>query len=134
MNPTEIAEALSALVATPYDATEFPFGFAEATGNNPATIAKLWDDKQTARFKSAIRINADGGDLAAKHRRSGDTLHCPLSEIGDEFGKKVYPREWFFVLPEHVSQAVQAIKDRTLHQLKYDPESQTIREKQKGGT
>lgn len=49
--------------------------------------------------------------------------------ITDRFGKKVYPREWFFVLPEHVSQAVQAIKDGTLHDLEYDPESQTIRRK-----
>lgn len=123
MNPTEIAEALSALAATPYDATEFPFGFAEATGNNPATIAKLRggsfnksklpggvlmnqkfhfvpampgmvsaaldrlrEDKQTAKFKPAILITTDGVDLAAEHRRSGDTLHCPLSEIGDRFG------------------------------------------------
>lgn len=49
--------------------------------------------------------------------------------ITDRFGKKVYPREWFFVLPEHVSQAVQAIKDGTLYQLEYDPESQSIRKK-----
>ena len=50
--------------------------------------------------------------------------------ITDRFGKKVYPREWFYVLPEHVSRAVQAIKDGTLHQLKYDPDTQTIRKKQ----
>jgi hypothetical protein len=47
--------------------------------------------------------------------------------ITDRFGRKVYPREWFYVLPEHVSRAVQAIKDGTLHELEYDPESQTIR-------
>ena len=50
--------------------------------------------------------------------------------ITDRFGRKVYPREWFYVLPEHVSRAVQAIKDGTLHELQYDPESQTIRKKQ----
>ena len=49
--------------------------------------------------------------------------------ITDRFGKKVYPREWFYVLPEHVSRAVQAIRDGTLHQLEYDPESQTIHDK-----
>lgn len=49
--------------------------------------------------------------------------------ITDRFGRKVYPREWFYVLPEHVSRAVQAIKDGTLHQIEYDPETQSIRKK-----
>lgn len=49
--------------------------------------------------------------------------------ITDRFGRKVYPREWFYVLPEHVSRAVQAIKDGNLHEMEYDPESQTIRRK-----
>lgn len=49
--------------------------------------------------------------------------------ITDRFDRKVYPREWFYVLPEHVSQAVQAIRDGNLHELEYDPESQTIRKK-----
>ncbi|MFY0622451.1 MAG: GIY-YIG nuclease family protein [Pelagimonas sp.] len=49
--------------------------------------------------------------------------------ITDRFGRKVYPREWFYVLPEHVSRAVQAIKDGTLHELEYDPEKQVIQKK-----
>jgi hypothetical protein len=49
--------------------------------------------------------------------------------ITDRFGRKVYPREWFYVLPEHVSQAVQAIRDGNLHELEYDPESQKVRKK-----
>jgi hypothetical protein len=49
--------------------------------------------------------------------------------ITDRFGRKVYPREWFYVLPEHVSRAVQAIRDGNLHELEYDPESQEIRKK-----
>ena len=49
--------------------------------------------------------------------------------ITDRFGRKVYPREWFYVLPEHVSRAVQAIRDGNLHELEYDPESQAIRKK-----
>lgn len=49
--------------------------------------------------------------------------------ITDRFGRKVYPREWFYVLPEHVSRAVQAIRDGNLHELEYDPESQKIRKK-----
>lgn len=49
--------------------------------------------------------------------------------ITDRFGRKVYPREWFYVLPEHVSRAVQAIRDGNLHEMEYDPESQTIQVK-----
>jgi hypothetical protein len=46
--------------------------------------------------------------------------------ITDRFGRKVYPLEWFHVLPEHVRQAVGAIKDGTLHELRYDPSRQMI--------
>lgn len=46
--------------------------------------------------------------------------------IKDRFGKRIYPREWFYVLPEHVSQAVAAIRNGTLHELRYDPASQKI--------
>lgn len=49
--------------------------------------------------------------------------------ITDRFGRKVYPREWFYVLPEHVSRAVQAIRDGNLHELEYVPESQKILKK-----
>jgi hypothetical protein len=41
MNPAEIYDALAALATNPYDPVEFPFDFAAATDNNPATIAKL---------------------------------------------------------------------------------------------
>ena len=54
--------------------------------------------------------------------------------ITDRFGRKVYPREWFYVLPEHVSRAVQAIREGNLHELEYDPESQTIRKKKGAAT
>lgn len=41
MNPVEIYESLAALAARPYDPVKFPFKFAQATDNAPATIAKL---------------------------------------------------------------------------------------------
>lgn len=41
MNPTEIADALEAIATAQFDAKEFPFAFAEATGNAKATISKL---------------------------------------------------------------------------------------------
>ena len=49
--------------------------------------------------------------------------------ITDRFGRRVYPREWFYVLPEHVSRAVQALREGNLHKLEYDPKSQTIQER-----
>jgi len=123
VNPAEIYDALAALTARHYDPAEFPFGFAQATGNNPATIAKLRGgsfnksdlpggvlmnqkfhfvpalpglvsaaldqlraNKRTAKHKPAILITTDGVDVAAQHPKSGDTLHCALSELGDRFG------------------------------------------------
>jgi hypothetical protein len=49
--------------------------------------------------------------------------------ITDRFGKKVYPREWFYVLPEHIKFAIEAIKEGTLHKFEYDPRKQTIEHK-----
>jgi hypothetical protein len=46
--------------------------------------------------------------------------------ITDRFGKRIYPREWCYVLPGHISQAVAAIKNGTLHELRYDPANQKI--------
>lgn len=53
--------------------------------------------------------------------------------ITDRFGKKVHPREWFYVLPEHVARAAEAIRDRTLHTLEYDPGTQEIRRRENPG-
>lgn len=46
--------------------------------------------------------------------------------VTDRFGKKIRPREWFYVLPEHVSQAAKLIQNRTLHEYHYDIHSQRI--------
>lgn len=46
--------------------------------------------------------------------------------ITDRFGKKVFPREWFYVLPEHVAEAVRLIEAGTLHLNRYDPSVQRI--------
>lgn len=46
--------------------------------------------------------------------------------VVDRFGKKTRPREWFYVLPEHVSQAAKLIQDGTLHEYHYDVKSQRI--------
>jgi hypothetical protein len=41
MNAVEIEEAISKLVDSPFNATEFPFAFLEAFGNKEATIKRL---------------------------------------------------------------------------------------------
>ena len=46
--------------------------------------------------------------------------------IIDRFGKKIRPREWFYVLPEHVGQAAQLIKNGQLHLYRYDLQTQRI--------
>lgn len=46
--------------------------------------------------------------------------------ITDRFGKRVNPREWFYVLPEHVSQAANLLKEGKLHQFRYDRDHQKI--------
>lgn len=123
MNPAEIYDALAALVAKPYDPVEFPFDFALATDNAPATVAKLKGgtfnksdlpggvlmnqkfhfapalpgmaavtldalraNKRTLKHKPAILIATDGVEIAAEHPKSGDTLHCAFTELGDRFG------------------------------------------------
>lgn len=49
--------------------------------------------------------------------------------VTDRFGRKVHPKEWFYVLPEHVGQAAQLIREGTLHQFCYDAQRQEIRSK-----
>jgi hypothetical protein len=46
--------------------------------------------------------------------------------VTDRFGKKIYPREWFFVLPEHVGEAAQLIQEGKLHLYEYNLERQSI--------
>ncbi|ATF17100.1 GIY-YIG nuclease family protein [Phaeobacter gallaeciensis] len=47
--------------------------------------------------------------------------------VPDRFGNKMHhPKEWFFVLPEHVSHAAALIREGRLHEFWYDPTSQKI--------
>lgn len=46
--------------------------------------------------------------------------------INDRYGKTIHPREWFYVLPEHVSQAAKLIQEKQLDLYRYDPQSQKI--------
>jgi len=57
MNPTEIFEALDALGKAPYDPSELPFGFAEATDNAKATIAKLKGATNKSDIEGGVLLN-----------------------------------------------------------------------------
>jgi len=46
--------------------------------------------------------------------------------VTDRFGKKIRPRELFYVLPEHVSQAAKLIQNKILYQYHYDAQVQQI--------
>jgi hypothetical protein len=55
-----------------------------------------------------------------------DTARPSGLTITDRFGKKVFPREWFYVLPDHVAEAVKLIQEGTMHLYRYDPAIQEI--------
>ena len=59
------------------------------------------------------------------HRFFDSARPAELS-IMDRFGKKVFPREWFYVLPEHVSRAATLIREGTLHEYRYESSAQRI--------
>lgn len=60
------------------------------------------------------------------HRFFASARPAELS-VSDRFGRKVHPKEWFYVLPEHVGQAAKLIRDGTLHRYYYDAQTQKIR-------
>lgn len=55
-----------------------------------------------------------------------DTARPASLYINDRLGKRIRPREWFYLMPEHVDQAVKYLKDGTLHLYHYDPTQQKI--------
>jgi hypothetical protein len=74
-------------------------------------------------------INLDWRKVESLLHRFFDAARPKDLWITDRFGKKVRPREWFYVLPEHVKIAIEAIKNENLHKLVYDKDRQVIREK-----
>jgi len=47
-------------------------------------------------------------------------------ELKDRFGSHVEPREWFLVPLSVIDETIQKIKDGTIDQFNYDPESATL--------
>lgn len=47
-------------------------------------------------------------------------------KIPDRFGKTVQPREWFLVPLPAIKEAIDCLKDKSLHQYRYDPTSASL--------
>jgi len=47
-------------------------------------------------------------------------------EIPDRFGRSVKPREWFLVPLNIVDEVVERVRDRTITQFAYDPQTATV--------
>ncbi|MDQ1850633.1 GIY-YIG nuclease family protein [Gemmobacter fulvus] len=81
----------------------------------PVEIIATYDLKNLSRSKVENLL----------HRFFEAARPAELSVV-DRLGKKIHPREWFYVLPEHVGQAAKLIEERRLHEFKYDPREQRI--------
>ncbi|WP_366880513.1 DNA methyltransferase [Maricaulis sp.] len=60
MSPTEIADALEAIARQAFDPEEFPFAFAAATGNAPATVSKLRPGQRSlnrSKLRGGVLVN-----------------------------------------------------------------------------
>ena len=89
--------------------------------NDPTFLLADVEIVATYELKNLSRMKIE--DLL---HRFFDAARPSKLTIRDRFGQKVYPREWFYVLPEHVSEAVRLIQDGTLHLYRYDPGAQKI--------
>lgn len=89
--------------------------------NDPTFLLADVDIVATYRLKNLSRMKIEN----LLHRFFDPARPSGLT-ITDRFGKAIHPREWFYVLPEHVREAVRLIEAGTLHLYRYDPQSQKI--------
>ncbi|MFM7612664.1 MAG: GIY-YIG nuclease family protein, partial [Synechococcales cyanobacterium] len=47
-------------------------------------------------------------------------------QLQDRFGIPVNPKEWFLVPLEAIEEVIEKIKEGTIHQFRYDPESASL--------
>lgn len=95
---------------------------------------RVADAKHDATFLLAgVEIVATFGLVNLSRRKVEELLHRFFEparpealSVTDRFGKKVYPREWFYVLPHHVSEAIELIRSGVIHKYRYEPAQQKI--------
>ena len=73
MNAVEIEEAVSALVAAPFDSQEFPYSFLAAFGNKETTIQRL-------RSGASNTSDIPGGVL---QRTNIHIATCDVGKVGE---------------------------------------------------
>ena len=81
----------------------------------PVEIVATYDLKNLSRSKVESLLH-----------RFFETARPADLTVKDRFGKNIHPREWFYVLPEHVAQAAKLLEERSLHLYSYDVLSQKI--------
>jgi len=74
MNAVEIEEAVSSLVESPFDASEFPYAFLAAFGNKDATLRKL----RSAKTSESTNKSDAGGVL---QRNNVHLVVAPAGEV-----------------------------------------------------
>ena len=86
----------------------------------------LMADVEIASTYKLIDINR--GRLETLLHRVFDAARMDI-EIMDRFGRPIAPREWFLVPLFVIDEAVERIRDRTIAQLRYDPEKAALVER-----
>jgi len=82
LNAIEIEEAVSELVARPFDASEFPYAFLEAFGNTSTTLKRLRAaGKSTTNYSD---IQCDGG-VGVLQRNNIHLATCAPGEVEQTF-------------------------------------------------
>lgn len=89
--------------------------------NDPTFLLAPVEIVSTYELKNLSRSKVEN----LLHRFFEDARPAELT-VRDRFGKTVHPKEWFYVLPEHVSQAAKLIEERRLYLYRYDPQQQRI--------
>lgn len=88
--------------------------------NDPTYL--LADGEIIATFKLA---NINGQKLETLLHKFFD--HTRLNvQLQDRFGIPVNPKEWFLVPLEAIEEVIEKIKEGTIHQFRYDPESASL--------
>lgn len=89
-------------------------------------------ENQTTFLRAPVEIVATYRLYNVDRARLEHLLHTFFSParaniaVTDNFGRQIRPREWFFVLPDAVSEAVRRVRDGSLRRCYYSPQDARI--------
>lgn len=81
----------------------------------PVEVVAVYELKNMARHKVESLLHSFFHDA-----RASDVF------VKDRFGKAIYPKEWFYVLPDYVAQAAELLREKRLYLYRYDVAQQKI--------